>query len=79
MAGNVGEWISHSQATHAQGRDADTRMVCGGGWSDPVAVYGAVSVRIPAAIDYKSESVGFRCVADIRYEEREVGGPAESG
>lgn len=76
MAGNVGEWISHSQTTQAQGRDQETRVVCGGGWSDPVAVYGAVSMQLPAAIDYESESVGFRCVADIVYEERQVDEPS---
>jgi formylglycine-generating enzyme required for sulfatase activity/tRNA A-37 threonylcarbamoyl transferase component Bud32 len=72
MAGNVSEWISESRTTHAQGRDAEMRAVCGGGWSDPVAVHGAVSVQIPAAIDYKSAAVGFRCATDIVYTERQV-------
>ncbi|GAA2801936.1 SUMF1/EgtB/PvdO family nonheme iron enzyme [Saccharopolyspora taberi] len=72
MAGNVSEWVSHSKPSHAQGRDARMRAVCGGGWSDPVAVYGAVSVQLPAEIDYESPSVGFRCVADIVYEERRI-------
>ncbi|GGS45286.1 bifunctional serine/threonine-protein kinase/formylglycine-generating enzyme family protein [Actinokineospora fastidiosa] len=72
MAGNVGEWISHSRDTQSKGRDAETRAICGGAWSDPVAVYGAASMQISAAIDYKSEAVGFRCAADIVYEERPV-------
>ncbi|MEO3804201.1 SUMF1/EgtB/PvdO family nonheme iron enzyme [Nonomuraea sp. B1E8] len=72
LAGNVSEWVSHSRATQAKGRDAETRAVCGGGWSDPVAAFGAVSAQRAAEIDYKSESVGFRCAADISYEERPV-------
>ncbi|WP_170323074.1 SUMF1/EgtB/PvdO family nonheme iron enzyme [Acrocarpospora macrocephala] len=72
MAGNVSEWVSHSRETHAKGRDAEARAVCGGGWSDPVAAFGAVSAQRAAEIDFKSESVGFRCAADICYEEREV-------
>ncbi|MFG3256322.1 bifunctional serine/threonine-protein kinase/formylglycine-generating enzyme family protein [Streptomyces sp. NPDC048172] len=72
MAGNVSEWISHSRASHSQGRDPEMRAVCGGGWTDPVALYGAVSMQLRAAIDYHSESVGFRCVKDIAYQERKV-------
>ena len=74
MAGNVSEWTSQSRNALARGRDPESRTVCGGGWSDPVAVYGAVSAQISAEIDYKSKSVGFRCAADIVYEERRVGG-----
>ncbi|MGK5529781.1 bifunctional serine/threonine-protein kinase/formylglycine-generating enzyme family protein [Streptomyces sp. URMC 129] len=73
MAGNVSEWVSHSREAHAQGRDADMRAVCGGAWHDPVAAYGAVSMQLPAAIDYKSASVGFRCAAAIVYQERRLG------
>jgi formylglycine-generating enzyme required for sulfatase activity len=70
MVGNVSEWTSHSRDVQARG--GDTRAICGGGWTDPVAAYGAVSVQISAAIDYESGSVGFRCAADIVYEERPV-------
>jgi formylglycine-generating enzyme required for sulfatase activity len=72
MAGNVSEWVSHGRHAHAQGRDAEMRAVCGGAWNEPVAVYGVVSMHLPAAIDYHSTSVGFRCAADIVYEERRV-------
>lgn len=67
MAGNVSEWI-------ADGKDDRTRGVRGGGWSDPVAVYGMVSTEIPAEINYHSASTGFRCAADIVYDERPVSG-----
>ncbi|RZQ64399.1 bifunctional serine/threonine-protein kinase/formylglycine-generating enzyme family protein [Amycolatopsis suaedae] len=72
MAGNVSEWTSHSRGALARGQDRDSRVVCGGSWSDPVAVYGAVSMQVSAEIDYKSKAVGFRCAADIVYEERAV-------
>jgi len=72
MAGNVNEWVSHSRETLAGGRDQDFRAVCGGGWTDPVAVNGAVSMQVSAEIDYRGKSVGFRCAADIVYEERPV-------
>lgn len=72
MAGNVSEWLSDSRETHARGRDPEMRAVCGGAWSDPVAAFGAVSIQRPAEIDFHSKSVGFRCAADIMYEERLV-------
>ncbi|MFD5317844.1 bifunctional serine/threonine-protein kinase/formylglycine-generating enzyme family protein [Streptomyces sp. NPDC127098] len=72
MAGNVSEWVSHGHASHGQGRDTEMRSVCGGAWNEPVAVYGAVSMQITADINYKSGSVGFRCAADIVYQERRI-------
>lgn len=65
MAGNVSEWI-------ADGTDPEMRGVRGGGWRDPVALYGMVTTQIPAEISYSSASVGFRCVAEIVYDERPV-------
>jgi formylglycine-generating enzyme required for sulfatase activity len=72
MAGNVREWTSQSRNAQGRGRDAETRVICGGGWPDPVAAYGAVSAQVAAAIDYQSEATGIRCAADIVYEERPV-------
>jgi formylglycine-generating enzyme required for sulfatase activity len=74
MAGNVGEWVSEGR-TSADSY-AEFRAVCGGGWCDPVAIYGMVSTVRPAPIDYQGPSTGFRCVADLRYEERPIAGPA---
>jgi formylglycine-generating enzyme required for sulfatase activity len=73
MAGNVREWTSHSRDAQAMGRDAETRAVCGGAWSDPVGAYGAISIQIGAVVDYHSEALGFRCATDIAYRERRVG------
>jgi formylglycine-generating enzyme required for sulfatase activity len=72
MPGNVSEWVSHSRKTLGRGRDPEFRAVCGGGWTDPVAVNGAVSMQVSAEIDYRGRSIGFRCAADIVYAERPV-------
>ena len=66
MAGNVREWTSEE-------RQPDTRSVRGGGWSEPVAIRGLVTSSIDAAIDYKDAATGFRCAADITYDERPIG------
>lgn len=73
MVGNVREWTSHGRNAQAMGRDGESRAVCGGAWSDPVAAYGVVSFQVSAVVDYHSEALGFRCATDIAYRERRVG------
>lgn len=70
MAGNVSEWVSEGRTS--ADRYSEIRGICGGGWSDPVMVYGMVSVVRAAAIDYQGPSTGFRCAADIVYDEQPI-------
>lgn len=72
MAGNVSEWVSHGRDSDAKIRSSEVRAVCGGGWTDSVAVNGVVSLLVAASIDYRSEATGFRCAVDIFYDERPV-------
>lgn len=70
MAGNVNEWVLEGRT--AEDRHSEIRGVCGGGWSDPVVMYGMVSVVRAAEIDYQGPSTGFRCAVDLVYDERPV-------
>ncbi|MCP2334702.1 bifunctional serine/threonine-protein kinase/formylglycine-generating enzyme family protein [Actinomadura rupiterrae] len=77
MAGNVGEWVSDPRA--ALRGHPDMRKVCGGGWSDPGALCGMVSIVRPAEMDYQGPSIGFRCAADPIYDERLIEENEEAG
>jgi formylglycine-generating enzyme required for sulfatase activity len=62
MVGNVREWLS-------DGKQHGMRSVCGGSWSEACIIEGLVSSRMDANADYHDESTGFRCAADIVYDE----------
>jgi eukaryotic-like serine/threonine-protein kinase len=65
MAGNVSEWCSNPQGPGFARR--------GGGWSDPMYVFGKTA-GYPAA--YSDPTLGFRCVRDLkpRRDEADQGG-----
>jgi hypothetical protein len=62
MAGNVREWTSEENQPGMRG-------LRGGGFGDPVALNGIVTFPVDAAIDFNDEATGFRCAADITYDE----------
>lgn len=62
MTGNVGEWMS-------EGNRYGTRGVRGGAWNRSCAVYGIVTLQMEADVDFHDEAHGFRCAADIVYDE----------
>jgi formylglycine-generating enzyme required for sulfatase activity len=67
MAGNVREWVS-------QGDMHGMRGLRGGSWGEGCVIEGLVSYQRDAAVDYKDELTGFRCAADIPFEEQLIAG-----
>lgn len=65
MIGNVGQWM-------ADGKQFGLRSIRGGGWNRPGAVYGVVTLGIDADVNYHDPATGFRCAADIIYDEQVI-------
>lgn len=63
LVGNADEWT----ADVAEGADGgESRLIRGGGWSDPGRLRGLGWVKAPAGADYRGKDIGFRCAADPR-------------
>jgi len=62
MAGNTREWVSEGK------HDAGARGLHGGGWGEPVALHGLVSLQVNAPVDFHDGQTGFRCAEDIVYD-----------
>ncbi len=65
MVGNAGEW-------QADGRQFGLRFIRGGGWSSPCAVNGIITFGVEAEVNYHDRATGFRCAADIVYDEQVI-------
>lgn len=62
MVGNVNEWVN-------EGTQQGMKAVRGGSWAVGCVLEGLVSNEILAAVDVENETIGFRCAADIVYDE----------
>ena len=65
MVGNVREW-------QADGKTFGLRFTHGGGWSDDCAVHGLITFGVEAPVDFHDPATGFRCAADIIYDEQTI-------
>ena len=65
MVGNVREWLS-------EGKQYGMRGLRGGSWTDPCIIEGLVSFQIDAEVDFHDKATGFRCAADVAYDETEI-------
>jgi formylglycine-generating enzyme required for sulfatase activity len=70
MVGNVREWLS-------AGRHHELRGLRGGGWTSSCVIEGLVNVQVDAEVDFHEKDTGFRCAADIVYDEVAIAGTEE--
>lgn len=71
MVGNAREWI-------ASGCEPLTRGLRGGGWLERCALYGLVSNQVDAEVGFQDAATGFRCAADVVYDEVAISADAAS-
>ncbi len=64
MVGNVREWQSDGKRA-----GMPMRALKGGSWMESCIIEGLVSFEIDGDIDFHDEGTGFRCAADIIYDE----------
>lgn len=62
MVGNVNEWVN-------EGTKQGMKAVRGGSWAVSCVLEGLVSNEMPAEVKVEDETIGFRCAADVVYDE----------
>jgi formylglycine-generating enzyme required for sulfatase activity len=62
LVGNVNEWVN-------QGTKQGMKAVRGGSWAARCVLEGLVSNELVADVEVEDETVGFRCAADVVYDD----------
>jgi formylglycine-generating enzyme required for sulfatase activity len=65
MVGNVREWLREGR----EQRRFEMRGLRGGSWRDSCLIEGLVSFQVDAPIDFHDPATGFRCAADVVFDE----------